>query len=145
MHTYTRSSVAIVVQVAFDRSIGTERWGSASINTMYSKNSLPYDPQDVPPSRRFRLNVADLFLSNLVSAERAQSLVEDAAAAGAQGMSDLQETGDSRHVHRNLTRRLLKTSRWSALYEARVQTWNPRTGAEDETLLPFALPHDIIN
>ena len=60
----------------------------------------PPPPPSTSPSnrsgKRLRHNVADLFLSNSVSATRAASLFCDAAAAGAVGVGDLQRGRSSK-------------------------------------------------
>ena len=54
---------------------------------MYSKRAPPGD--DVPPEKKFRINVADLFLGDDVSGSRACSLYDDAQSAGARHVQDL--------------------------------------------------------
>ena len=71
----------------------------------------------IPLAKRLRSNVGDLFLSNQISAQRAQEIFQDAAYAGASSVKDLTKGLDNpsseklqRNVHaaRNLTRKLLK-------------------------------------
>ena len=60
---------------------------------MPSKREM--EARDLPAThKRLRSNVADLFLTNQVSAARAQSLAEDAVLAGVSNMHDLARTGD---------------------------------------------------
>ena len=40
---------------------------------MYGKRQLPYDVDQIPAARRLRENIADLFLRNEVSGQRASS------------------------------------------------------------------------
>ena len=87
-----------------------------SLCAMLGKRSLGFDVAGVPSGKRLRHNVADLFLSNSVSATRAASLFCDAAAAGAEGVGDLQRVGAPKHHHRNLLKKLLKGSKWPGLY-----------------------------
>ena len=65
---------------------------------MYSKRALP-DREGMPPAKRLRENLTDLFLSNDVSGARAVSLFQDAAAAGAPCVKDLSKAaGGGRHL-----------------------------------------------
>ena len=91
-----------------------------------------------------RHNVADLLLSNSVSARRAASLFSDAAAAGAEGVGDLQQVGAPTHHHRNLLMKLLKGSKWPGLYFGRFRVWNRRSEQEEVTPVSFLLPHEIV-
>ena len=56
---------------------------------MHSKKKLPYDPGTLPPDKRFRANLSDLFLSGDLAAQRAHSLFADANAAGTHHVTDL--------------------------------------------------------
>ena len=60
---------------------------------MLSKRGLGFDPETVPAQKRFRLNLADLCLSNEVSGSRAQTLFQDALEAGAANVTDLAAVG----------------------------------------------------
>jgi len=114
---------------------------------MLSKHSLPYDPQQVPDAKRFRRNASDLFLTNTVSAKRAASLFADAALAGTEHVRDLGKTGaraGSRNQHRDLLRRLVKTSKWPKLYFSHVRVWNRSTQAEELQEVPTFLPHEVL-
>ena len=54
-----------------------------------SKNSRGYREAEVSPTKRFRANVTDLFLSGGASGERSHSLLVDGQLAGAKNVSDL--------------------------------------------------------
>jgi hypothetical protein len=54
-----------------------------------SKNSRGYQEDEVSPTKRFRSNVADLFLSGGVSGERGHSILVDGQLAGAKNVADL--------------------------------------------------------
>jgi hypothetical protein len=113
---------------------------------MLSKRSLPYNPQQVPDAKRFRLNLADLFLTNTVSAKRAVGLFADAHSAGTQHIKDLAKIGSSagsRNSHRDLLRKLAKTSQWPKLYFGGVRVWNRRTQAVEIQHVPVLLPHEV--
>ena len=94
---------------------------------MLSKHALGYDPKQVPAAKRLRANIADLTLSNQISGQRAQSLINDAHSAGVGGFRDLSGTVD-RNSRRNITRKLLKGSKWPKRYEALIRAKNAKTG-----------------
>lgn len=114
---------------------------------MFSKRARPYDDQELPPATRFRSNAADLFLSNSVSARRVASLLADAHHAGAQHVRDIGSLSRRRmgNLHRDLLRKLLKGSKWPALYEARVRVWDNRLQKEETALVPVMLPHELLD
>ena len=84
--------------------------GSFKVACMFSKMKLDLD--GVAPTKRFRHNVADLYLSNDVSGTRAWRLYDDAKTAGCKNVSDLAKNGGtgSNHCSRNLLRKLKKHS-----------------------------------
>ena len=79
-----------------------------NIKVMLSKRSLGCDLEEMATAKRFRCNVADLFLSNEVSGVTAASTFGDTGDAGAEGVADLRRLGSKKHVHRNLLTKLLK-------------------------------------
>ena len=111
---------------------------------MISKRSLGCDLNDVAPRKRLRSNITDLFLSNTVSGARAASLLSDANAAGAAGVSDLSNLGGTQHVHRNLLAKCLRRSLWPRPYYFTCQVWNAHRGTEDTATLPILLPHEVL-
>jgi len=111
---------------------------------MLSKRARGDDPESVPPARRLRGNIADLFLSSSISGARAASLFRDAASSGSAGVDDLASTRQDRNAHRNLLRRLLKHSRWPPLHYASIRVMNPKTHQEDTASIPFLLPHELV-
>ena len=114
---------------------------------MYSKHSVPDDRNDLPPAKRLRSNLADLFLTNQVSGRRAASLFSDAAASGSQHVEDLAGLGDragtKKNMHRDLLRKL-RRRRWPNVYMCDVRTWNPRRQREQVESLPVLLPHEVL-
>eukprot|EP00974_Lingulodinium_polyedra_P026391 2545776-Lingulodinium_polyedra.AAC.1 len=117
---------------------------TASIANMLSKRALGCDELRVSPNKRFRMNAADLFLSNTISASRAASMFADAAAAGAEGVGDLVMEGSGKNTHRNLVRKLLKHSKWPSVYFAAVPVWNRKTVHKTEAQVPMLLPHEVV-
>ena len=86
---------------------------------MFSKKELP-SLDGLPAAKRFRNNMADLCMGNEISSQRVLTVLQDAAAAGAQGIADLlgntssssasaaTKESQKRNAGRDLTRRLLK-------------------------------------
>ena len=81
-----------------------------------------------PASKHFRRNVADLVLSNQISAERAEELRRDALASGSTGVRDLIKGADGQYAlgrgrnpnaARDLKRRFLKKT-WFPEYLANI-------------------------
>mgnify|MGYP007018355561 CR=1 FL=1 len=115
---------------------------------MFGKRERAWEENALPAARRFRANVADLFLSNDVSANRAQSLFADGQASGARNVQDLAAAGQGgrlgRNLCRDLKRKLLKGSAWPKPYVAQVPTWNPKKEVKELREVSLLLPHEII-
>ena len=109
---------------------------------MYSKRPLP-DRAYMPPERRLRANLADLFLSNEVSGSRVASLFEDASVANPRHVKDLANLGMPKAT-RNLRRKLMKRSQWPELYYAPVRVYDKTVDGEITVQLPMLLPHELI-
>ena len=56
---------------------------------MFAKRQRTYQHDEPNPEKRFRHNVAELFLDNQVSADRVQSLINDAKLANTKRVGDL--------------------------------------------------------
>jgi hypothetical protein len=89
--------------------------------------------------------LADLFLSNQVSAARATALTADAVAAGASGVSDLANIGPARNLHKNLLRKSMRRSKWPTTYDCRVRLKDLRSGETVTKTIPILLPHEIVH
>ena len=116
-----------------------------------SKLSRGYGKEDVPPHKRFKANVGDLFLSNDISGIRAQSLCADALDAGASAscLKRMAKAGVSGkrpgNIARDIGRQLkAKRTKWPPLYWAHVRVWDPKTQAEKLHLMPIYLPHELV-
>ena len=100
---------------------------------MFSKRGRPWEAESVPADQRLRANLADLFVSNDVSAARAQTLFADGEASGAKHMSDLAKAGNygklGKNLCRDITGKLLTHSRWPSTYNAQVRTWSQKNRA----------------
>ena len=98
-----------------------------------------------PDNKRFRHNVANLFLTNNVSAIRAGELYADAKAAGAGGVDDLVPAASSgKNAARDLRTKLLKRSPWFPEYFADIPCYNPKSQKEEMRKIPFLLPHEVV-
>ena len=112
------------------------------VSGMYSKRPLP-DKDQLPPARRLRANLADLFLSNEVSGARAASMFEDASVANPRHVKDLAKVNKV-HATRDLRRKLAKRSQWPQLYYAPVRVYDKTLDAQVTVQLPMLLPHELI-
>lgn len=82
---------------------------------MFHKRARPEEHEDT--TKRFREDMADLFLSNDVSGQRCVRLFKNAALAGCKNVSDLAKGVEhAGNNSRDLTRRLLKKKLWPKLY-----------------------------
>ena len=94
-------------------------FNASSAWCMFHKRALPDENED--PRKRFRENLADLFLSNDVSGQRAVSLFADAELAGCANVKDLAKGSKFKgNNSRDLTRRLTKRRLWPKLYFTKV-------------------------
>jgi hypothetical protein len=113
---------------------------------MQSKHSRAYSSKDLPPSKRLRQNIADLYASNQLSANRAQELFEDAAAAGAADCRILtRRPATKKNIARDLRRRLLKNTQWPDDYVAPIRVWNPKATQEEVKGVSLLLPHECLS
>ena len=94
---------------------------------MFSKRGRGYDDDDVPEEKRFRRNMADCFLTGGLSGQRAQSLFNDAKAAGTSDVADLQGSSKTPNASRNLIRRLSRRTKWPKEYVSYIRVKNPKT------------------
>lgn len=109
---------------------------------MFSKNALPKLDDEPDPHRRLRTNVRDLFLTNQISAERAASLLQDAAQAGVQALDDVQCTS-GRNLHRDLLRKFAKKAKgWPKVYWAHIDFFHPKKQIVQKEWLAMLLPHE---
>ncbi len=112
---------------------------------MFNKRGRPHQDEEEPPLRRLRSNIADLFLSNQVSAQRAQTLFNDAAHTS-QACAEMVSKGRGTHTKgrgRDILRRLLKGCLWPPLYKATIPVFNKKTLQKQNVQLAFLLPHEV--
>ena len=116
-----------------------------AVDAMFGKRLGP-DPELSAGSaaKKLKANIADLFLSNDISAQRAQTFFQQAAAAGLHDMHSVAATGSKKNVHRNLLKKLLRGSKWPELYYAPVRYWNAEEQRVGTYVLPFLLPHELV-
>ena len=96
------------------------------LRIMISKRARGYVSEELPPDKRLRANLVDVFTSNEMSATRARSIMHDSHDSGARGVENLQRLGSDQNVTRNVQRRLLKKSPWPKEYVVEITTWNKR-------------------
>ncbi len=112
---------------------------------MLSKHGRAYDPAGLPPTKRLRNNLVDLYACNAVSAKRASELLADAEAAGVRSCSGLvSRKGALGNAARNLRRRLMQDSLWPKHYLAMVRCFDPKSVQEEWKGLHFLLPHEVL-
>lgn len=113
-------------------------------DAMFNKRGRPSQEEDEPPLRRLRRNIGDLFLSNQVSATRAQSLFNDAALDNAACREMVPKgSANPKGRHRDIINRLLKGCQWPPLYMATIPIFNKKTLQKQYVQLAFLLPHEI--
>ena len=122
---------------------------------MFHKRDKAYQ-EGLPPSKKLKANIGDLYLSNQISAQRAQEIFEDIKDAGA-GSADMKKLskgldsdtakklGRNPNASRDLGRRLLKRCPWPELYWSEIPVLDVKTQQETTSLLPLLLPHELIH
>ena len=120
---------------------------------MFHKRAKDHLQPNAPPAKRLRSNLADLFLSNNVSAQRTEEIFEDANLAGAAFCSDIghpdsvaadpEKKKKNKNAHRDLLRKFLKGTEWPPLYWTKITTFDPKTEALVQSKVPLLLPHEI--
>ena len=120
---------------------------------MFHKRAKDHLQPNVPPAKRLRHNLADLFLSNNVSAQRTEEIFEDAQLAGAAFCSDIghpesvatdpEKKKRNKNAHRDMLRKFLKGTEWPPLYWTKVTTFDPKTESLKQSKVPLLLPHEI--
>jgi len=137
-----------VAAVSFALGFGARPLPLASCVTMLAKRATGYNPDEIPPAKRFRHNVADLFLSNELSGAKAMGLYHDAAAAGAANVGDLCRGAIpgkfAKNAARDLRRRLTKSKGWPGVYWAEIPTLDPKTSLPRTSSVALLLPHELI-
>lgn len=141
VHSMLVQMVSQIVQFLADRC---RRFASA----MFHKRQLQDDLQSMPPEKKLRADMMDLFLNNNISANRAHQLCQHADMAGASGFKDLSKIGVKdkwkRNLRRDITRKLIKHSNWPSPYIVNIPCWEPKTQAPKIMKVPLWLPHELV-
>ena len=111
---------------------------------MLSKHQVGYDASTLPASKRLRANLADLTTGNVISGQRAQTLFNDAHAAGAEDVSDMRGRADE-HSRRNILRKLLKHSKWPSRYVSKIRVRDPKTENVVAVPMEMLLVHEVVD
>ena len=122
---------------------------------MFHKREKEYQ-EGLPPSKKLKANIGDLYLSNQISAQRAQEIFQDIKDAGA-GSADMKQLskglnselakklGRNPNAARDLGRRLLKRCPWPEVYWCQIPVMDVKLQQETTCLLPMLLPHELIH
>ena len=109
---------------------------------MLSKHHRAYVPSETSAAKRLRLNVSDLFQSNIVTGKRTQELINDAAAAGVDDCAPWQKRNTS-NTARHL-RTVMMNNQWPKFYEVEVTCKNPRTNKTIKQTVKVMLPSEVL-
>lgn len=113
---------------------------------MLSKVQKPQEANE-PPKKRFRSEMAGLFLRNQIAARKAASVSHAALTAKGQGVEDLAALGSNPAKparHRDVLRKLLKNKHWPEIYYLDCPVMDLRTQEEIIALVPLWLPHELV-
>ena len=110
---------------------------------MLHKNKRPYDPEELPASRRLRMNVQELLSRNELPATRVGELVNDINRVAPTELRDL-EGPCGKNTARKLRGKFLKKSTWMPDYVAPLRTWDTRSHRIVEDKVPIQLLHEVV-
>ena len=115
------------------------------LEEMYNKRTLPCEEvNDIPPEKRFRADMIDIFLNNDLSGQRSARVLGNASLAGTQHIEDLQ-VAPGKNAYRNLLRKCFRNTKWPAPYELQVTAFNEATDAEEKSKLCMLMPHEVVH
>ena len=97
---------------------------------MLSKRKRPYDPAELTAPQRLRANIVDMYANNMLSARRAQELINDVSEAGAPGLEALRRAS-GHNTARRMRRTFDKMCQWSKDDWAAIEVLNYKTRAEE--------------
>ena len=139
---------------------------SSFASAMWHKRKQEYHKVQDIPERMLRHNLCELFLDNVVSGSRLQTIAEDAVVAGCPGFDDLLSARHCKEIkelrgkhkksqssakirkrknaHRDVMRRLSKRSLWPPAYIASITVFNTKTQEETKMNIAVSLPHEIL-
>ena len=110
---------------------------------MLSKQKRAYEPEQLPPDKRLKANIKDIFATNQLSGVRSQELINDIADSGVMGFRSLKKSLKA-NVARNLRRSFLKGCLWPSVYWGKIRVKSLKTNKEDYEWAAFLLPHELI-
>ena len=111
---------------------------------MLSKHSLPYDAQRLTAEHRLRADIEDLASANLISANRCQRLLQQAAEAGLSELRSRKPTPSSKNAATAFKRRKLTKSFWPDVYVFKAPVWDRKQQATVTEDLAMWLPLDLL-
>ena len=100
---------------------------------MFSKRAAPEGLDKMAPCKVLKAELADLFLSNDISAQRAQRIFASAEQRQLGGFRDLAKAGKHvairGNISRDLTTTMVRGCGWPGLYNAKIPVWGKKTKA----------------
>lgn len=112
---------------------------------MISKNKRPYDPADLAPNQRLRLNLANLYSRNELSGSSIGELARDINGVAPAELRDLaRPAARPDNQTRSLRAKFLKRSMWMPDYIATLRTWDAKKQQLVEDKVPMQLMHEIV-
>lgn len=121
-----------------------------SVAGMHQKRGAAEWLKSMPPEKRAKADVTELFLSNRVSGERASGLFRNMEAAGVKNLSGITrsyraKTATVKNADRDLRTRLLRHNKWPKPYYIHIDCLDLKTGRQQKMWVPMWLPHEIVH
>ena len=114
---------------------------------MFSKRAAPEGLDKMAPCKVLKAELADLFLSNDISAQRAQRIFASAEQRQLDEFRDLAKAGKHGSIRGNISRDLTTTMvrgcGWPGLYNAKIPVWDKKKQRQSFEYVPFLLPHEV--
>ena len=111
---------------------------------MFSRSTQPASSSNVPPEVEFQNDIEDMFAENLVSAQRIATVFDKATKAGIPGISKKVRKRTGKNQARDLTRHILKNTKWPDYYYFDCRVRDRKTDKEYVTEIPIHLPTEIL-
>ena len=113
------------------------------LQCMWHRRSQDYEKGRC--NNAFENNLSDLFMTNQLSANRAQALARDAANLKHRHVRTSFFKGTKKNAHRDLRRSLAKKSAWPRAYTTLIRTWDPKQEKQVLSKVSLLLPHEILH
>ena len=134
-------------------SLGTANIPATGASNIKALMSVPAPEKCVSSSSSntsdFRSVIANLFLSNKLSAVESHAIAHSATASGATSVEDIAKCGaegmQPGNLRRDILRKLLKDCQWPSVYWAPVRVKDPENDQSEVIDFPFLLPHEFLN